>query len=53
MSGEMQDDSWMARRWILILAMAVRSADSSCHRCPGHGVGGACHAPGAPGARLR
>jgi hypothetical protein len=24
----MQDDSWMARRWALILAMAVGFADS-------------------------
>jgi len=28
MTGEMQDDSLLARRWPLILAMAVRFADS-------------------------
>jgi hypothetical protein len=27
MTGEMQDASWMARRWTLILAMAIRFAD--------------------------
>jgi len=28
MTGEMQDDNLLARRWTLILAMAVRFADS-------------------------
>jgi len=28
MTGEMQDDSWIAWRWTLILAMAVMFADS-------------------------
>jgi len=28
MTGEMQDDNWLARRWTLILAMAVRFAGS-------------------------
>jgi hypothetical protein len=28
MTGEMQDESWMDRRWTLILAMAVRSTYS-------------------------
>jgi hypothetical protein len=28
MSGEMQDDSWIARRWALILAIGVMFADS-------------------------
>jgi hypothetical protein len=27
MTGEMQDDSWIARRWTLILAIAVMFAD--------------------------
>ena len=27
MTGEMQDDSWIARRWALILTIAVMFAD--------------------------